>query len=111
MGKSMSFTPTAGVPMSTRSGDFDPGLVWYLAATLCGLDTLIFAGGIAENASLVRTRFCDGLSFLGIELDESRKCAECGRDSTDASRTKVSVIHTDEEYMIAAIVCCVPGFG
>ena len=30
---SMSFTPTAGVPMSTRSGDPDPGLVWYLART------------------------------------------------------------------------------
>jgi len=30
---SMSFTPTAGVPMSTRSGDLDPGLVWYLAST------------------------------------------------------------------------------
>jgi acetate kinase len=27
----MSFTPAAGVPMSTRSGDLDPGLVWYLA--------------------------------------------------------------------------------
>jgi acetate kinase len=30
---SMAFTPTAGVPMSTRSGDLDPGLVWYLART------------------------------------------------------------------------------
>ena len=30
---SMSFTPTAGVPMSTRSGDLDPGLVWYLVRT------------------------------------------------------------------------------
>ena len=30
---SMGFTPTAGVPMSTRSGDLDPGLVWYLART------------------------------------------------------------------------------
>src|ERR1035438_3378141 len=30
---SMSFTPTAGVPMSTRSGDLDPGLVWYLERT------------------------------------------------------------------------------
>jgi acetate kinase len=29
----MSFTPAAGVPMSTRSGDLDPGLVWYLART------------------------------------------------------------------------------
>ena len=33
MDTSMSFTPTAGVPMSTRSGDLDPGLVWYLACT------------------------------------------------------------------------------
>src|SRR6202012_935579 len=30
---SMGFTPTAGIPMSTRSGDLDPGLVWYLART------------------------------------------------------------------------------
>jgi acetate kinase len=30
---SMSFTPTAGVPMSTRSGELDPGLVWYLSRT------------------------------------------------------------------------------
>lgn len=33
MDTSMSFTPTGGVPMSTRSGDLDPGLVWYLART------------------------------------------------------------------------------
>jgi acetate kinase len=33
MDTSMSFTPAAGVPMSTRSGDLDPGLVWYLAST------------------------------------------------------------------------------
>ena len=30
---SMSFTPTAGMPMSTRAGDLDPGLAWYLART------------------------------------------------------------------------------
>jgi acetate kinase len=30
---SMSFTPTAGLPMSTRTGDLDPGLVWYLNST------------------------------------------------------------------------------
>jgi acetate kinase len=30
---SMAFTPAAGLPMSTRSGDLDPGLVWYLART------------------------------------------------------------------------------
>ncbi len=38
---SMGFTPTAGVPMSTRSGDLDPGLVWYLARTE-GLDAKRF---------------------------------------------------------------------
>ena len=122
---SMSFTPAAGVPMSTRSGDLDPGLVWYLARTektsaqqfnemvnshsgllgmsetssdmrdlleceardvraaeavalfcyqikkwigafaaaLGGLDTLVFAGGIGENAPAVRARICEGLEF------------------------------------------------
>ncbi len=130
---SMSFTPAAGVPMSTRSGDLDPGLVWYLARTekmsakqfnkmvnfqsgllgvsetssdmrdllkcetrdvraaeavalfcyqvkkwvgafaaaLGGLDTLVFAGGIGENAPIVRTRICEGLEFLGIALEEN----------------------------------------
>src|ERR1039457_7217018 len=129
---SMGFTPTAGLVMSSRSGDLDPGLVSYLARTeqmsatkfqemvnhesgllgvseissdlrdllaresddfraaeavalfcyqakkwigsfaaaLGGLDTLVFAGGIGENAPLVRARICDGLGFLGIELDE-----------------------------------------
>jgi len=33
MDTSMAFTPAAGFPMSTRSGDLDPGLVWYLART------------------------------------------------------------------------------
>ena len=42
------------------------------AAALGGLDTLVFAGGIGENAPLVRARICDGLGFLGIELDEKR---------------------------------------
>ena len=37
MDTSMGFTPTAGVPMSTRSGDLDPGLLWYLAH-IVGLD-------------------------------------------------------------------------
>ncbi len=164
---SMGFTPTAGLPMSTRSGDLDPGLVSYLARTehmtatdfhemvndesgllgvsetssdmrdllaheaddvraaeavalfcyqakkwigsfaaaLGGLDTLVFAGGIGENAPLVRTRICDGLNFLGIELDESHNATNGGVISTDASRVKVRVICTDEERMIAQSTC------
>ena len=41
------------------------------AAALGGLDTLVFAGGIGENAPLIRERICDGLGFLGIELNQS----------------------------------------
>jgi acetate kinase len=168
---SMSFTPTAGVPMSTRSGDLDPGLIWYLARTekmstkqfnemvnfqsgllgvsetssdmrdlldcetrdvraaeaiaqfcyqvkkwigsfaaaLGGLDTLVFAGGIGENAAPIRERICDGLGFLGIELDEKRNVANAGVISSETSRIPVRVIRTDEEWVIASMVCRVLG--
>jgi acetate kinase len=168
---SMSFTPTAGIPMSTRSGDLDPGLVWYLARTekvsakqfnemvnfqsgllgvsetssdmhdlleretqdvraaeavalfcyqvkkwigafaaaLGGLDTLIFAGGIGEHAPEVRARICDGLGFLGIELEEKQNAANKDVISTATGRVAVRVIHTDEEWMIARTVCRVLG--
>jgi len=36
------------------------------------LETLVFSGGIGENAPEVRSRICDGLGFLGIHLDELR---------------------------------------
>ena len=42
------------------------------AAALGGLDTLVFAGGIGENAPVVRARICEGLDFLGVEINESR---------------------------------------
>jgi len=168
---SMGLTPTGGVPMSTRSGDLDPGLVWYLARTegitakkynemvnfqsgllgisetssdmhdllksetedvraaeavrlfcyqvkkwigafsaaLGGLDTLVFAGGIGENAPIVRARICGGLGFLGIELEEKQNVANASVISAEASRVTVRVIHTDEEWMIAKTVCQVLG--
>lgn len=81
------------------------------AAALGGLDTLVFAGGIGENAPLVRARICEGLSFLGIELKNSRSAETSGMISTDASRVKVRVIRTDEEQMIARSVCRVLGLG
>ncbi len=170
---SMGFTPTAGVTMSTRSGDLDPGLVWYLArsekmsakqfnemvnfqsgllglsetssdmrdllksesrdvraaeavalfcyqirksigayaAALGGLDTLVFSGGIGENAPVIRARICDGLGFLGIELEEKQNAANEGVISTASSRVAVRVIHTDEELTIARSVCRVIGLG
>jgi len=170
---SMGFTPAAGLVMSTRSGDLDPGLVSFMArgeqmtalefdqmvnhesgllgvsetssdlrdllaqeardvraaeavalfcyqakkwigsfaAALGGLDTLVFAGGIGENAPTVRARICDGLEFLGIELEEKRNAANEGVISTDDGRVAVRVIHTDEELMIARSVCRALGLG
>jgi acetate kinase len=163
---SMSFTPTSGLVMSTRSGDLDPNLASYLAETeqmtteqfyqmvnhksgllgvsetssdmrdllahesqdiraaeavalfcyqakkwigcfaaaLGGVDTLVFAGGIGENAPLVRARICDGLGFLGVEVEQKRNAANEGVISTDTSRVRVRVIPTDEDLMIARSV-------
>ncbi len=170
---SMGFTPTAGLVMSTRTGDLDPGLVYYLARTehttaarfqqmvnhesgllgvsetssdmrdllareahdvraaeaialfcyqskkwigsftavLGGLDTLVFAGGIGENAPRVRARICEGLSFLGIELDQKRNAKNAPLISPDTGRTRVRVIRTDEELMIARSVTRVLHLG
>ena len=74
------------------------------AAALGGLDTLVFAGGIGENAPAVRARVCDGLGFLGIEIDDSRNAASAGVISTDAGRVRIRVIRTDEELMLARSV-------
>jgi acetate kinase len=170
---SMGFTPAAGLVMGTRSGDLDPGLVYYLARTermtaahfqqmvnhesgllgvsgtssdlrdLCareatdaraaeavelfcyqvrkwigsfaaalgGLDTLVFAAGIGENAPLIRERICDGLGFLGIELSQKRNAKNASLISPDAGRVKVRVIRTDEELMIARSVTRVLNLG
>ena len=74
------------------------------AAALGGVDTLVFAGGIGEKAPIVRARICDGLEFLGIELEEKQNVANAGVISTAASRVAVRVIPTDEELMIAKTV-------
>jgi len=69
----------------------------------------VFAGGIGENAPIVRAGICDGLEFLGIELEEKRNVANAGVISTVTSRVPVRVIHTDEEWMIGKTVCRVLG--
>ena len=79
------------------------------AAALGGVDTLVFTGGIGENAPLVRARICDGLDFLGIEIDEKRNAANADVISAETSRVTVRVMHTDEELMIAKTVCRVLG--
>jgi len=74
------------------------------AAALGGLDTLVFAAGIGENAPLIRKRICDGLGFLGIELNQRRNAKNVPLISADTGRVKVRVIRTDEELMIARSV-------
>jgi acetate kinase len=163
---SMGFTPTGGIPMGTRSGDLDPGLLLYLArrggldtdalgrlvnfqsgllglsgtsadmrellgleardpraadavavfcyqakkcvgafaAALGGLDTLVFAGGIGENAPAVRARICAGLEFLGVQLSPEANGSNAGIISGSASRVTVRMIRTDEERVIARAV-------
>jgi acetate kinase len=75
------------------------------ASVLGGLDTLVFAGGIGENAPAVRARICEGLGFLGIELDEARNTKNAPVISEAGGRVKVHVIRTNEELMIARSVC------
>ncbi len=75
------------------------------AATLGGLDTLVFAGGIGENSPLIRERICDGLSFLGVELSRKRNTKNAAVISTDTGRVRVRVIRTNEELMIARSMC------
>ncbi len=76
----------------------------YLA-TLNGADALLFAGGIGENAPSIRARICDGLQWLGVELDAERNEATVGGSagliSANGSRVEVWVVPTDEELLIA----------
>jgi acetate kinase len=71
------------------------------AAALGGLDTLVFAGGIGENAPEIRRRICQGLGFLGITTDNGRNDSSSPLISTDLGPVAVRVIHTDEALMIA----------
>ncbi|MEZ4995288.1 MAG: acetate/propionate family kinase [Saprospiraceae bacterium] len=70
-------------------------------AVLGGLDTLIFSGGIGENAPEIRARICKGFTYAGIELNEEQNQKNANQISTTGSRVSVYVIPTNEELMIA----------
>jgi acetate kinase len=72
-----------------------------LAAVLGGVETLIFTGGIGENAPAIRGRICGGMEFLGMQLDSRRNRTNAAIISSDGSPTTVRVMKTDEELMIA----------
>jgi len=94
--------PGTNLTFSDPTGNRQDSRSFY--AALGGLDTLVFSAGIGENCPSIRARICDGLGFLGIELNESRNAETAGVISTDASRATVRVIRTDEELMIARSV-------
>ncbi|HDR27454.1 acetate/propionate family kinase [Rhodovulum sp.] len=158
---SMGFSALDGLPMGTRCGQLDPGVVLYLmqhegmgadeiadllyrrsgllgmsglshdmreleaagtdpanqaigyfvfrirrelgglSAALGGLDALVFCGGIGENSVLIRQKVCEGMGWIGMELDELRNRRGETVISTDLSRVRVLVIPTDEEIVIA----------
>jgi len=72
-----------------------------LAATLGGLDALVFAGGIGERAVAVRAQICQGLEHLGVQLDAPRNTANAEIISASASPCTVRIVATNEELMIA----------
>ncbi len=72
-----------------------------LAASLHGLDGLVFTAGIGENAAPIRERVCRDAAWLGLELDAAANAAGGPRLSRDGSRVSAWVIPTDEERMIA----------
>ena len=74
------------------------------AAVLGGLDTLVFSGGIGENAVQIRKRICKDLQFLGIEMDENKNRDNESIISSASATVYVRVIRTNEEQMIAKLV-------
>jgi acetate kinase len=72
-----------------------------LAATLGGLDTLVFTGGIGMNAAPVRWEIAEGLAFLGLKLDPACNVAGAPIVSADGSRVVVRVMETNENLMVA----------
>ncbi len=71
------------------------------AATLGGLDCLVFTGGIGENAWYVREAVCERLEYLGILLDRTKNRANDHEISSSESKVKVFVIPANEELQIA----------
>jgi acetate kinase len=72
-----------------------------LAATLGGLDGLVFTAGIGERSAAIREQVCEKAAWLGIALDHAANRAGGPRISSEGSRIAVYAIPTDEELMIA----------
>jgi len=166
----MGFSALDGLPMGTRCGQLDPGVVLYLlrqeglsvdelaemlyrksgllglsglshdmrtleasdareavealeyyvfrarrelgglAAALGGLDAVVFTGGVGENSASMRQRICDGMAWIGIDLDREANEGSELLISGSFSRIRVLVIPTNEELVVArAALECLTG--
>lgn len=76
--------------------------VGALSATIGGLDSLVFSGGIGEQSAVIRERVCDGLGYLGINLDVDRNSTNQELISSTSSQVGVHVLPTDEAQVLAA---------
>jgi len=70
-------------------------------AAMGGVDTIIFTGGIGENAKEIRKDICNNMQFLGIDIDDDKNNKTETIISKDNSKVKVMVIPTNEELVIA----------
>jgi acetate kinase len=78
-----------------------------LTAALGGLDTLVFAGGIGEHSPEIRAAICQGLGFLGLQIDSAANVGAKEVISASQSAVVVRIIPTDEEIVIAEVVCSI----
>lgn len=72
-----------------------------LAASMGGVGSLVFTGGIGENSAAIRARILQGCAWLGADLDDKANTAGTARITTADSRLDAFVIPTDEEGIIA----------
>ena len=77
------------------------GEIARLAATLGGLDAVVFTAGVGENQPPVRAAVARRLSWLGLELDEAANAVNARSIGAAGARVKILVIATDEESVIA----------
>src|SRR6266478_1151262 len=76
--------------------------VGAMAATLGGIDALVFTAGVGERAVEIRKRVCENLEYLGLELDRTANetCKPDADIATQASTARILVIATREDLTI-----------
>jgi acetate kinase len=76
--------------------------VGAMAATLGGVDALVFTAGVGERSQEIRKRVCENLDYLGLELDRTanESCKLDADIATPASTARILVIATREDLTI-----------